>query len=289
LEEDVPAAGSRTLTRAALEPFADMLRKALPKLAAEPIENMMLFWCRDGQVGAVTLDVGDERSCELSPAAVKRALSVNGCETAESVFVLAHNHPSGFALPSRADLQATYAVRAALSESDPDFLDHLVVAKAEPGTAVSIRHGVKLMIETFQAADEAGQPALQATLSPITLISADEERHCAGERAQGLAEVNCLLKEWYVEWNGDCCAWHASLVVIARKDGAVRAEFRGIALNSLRHAIEATNVAPVTDAQCAGYVGAFKRAQEMGFPAVHGFRLFEVNEGLPIPAPGTLN
>lgn len=53
---------------------------------------------------------------------VKRALAVNA-----AAVVLAHNHPSGVAEPSRADEMVTQSVRAALQLVDVRVLDHLVV------------------------------------------------------------------------------------------------------------------------------------------------------------------
>ena len=60
---------------------------------------------------------------------VKRALALNA-----AAVVLAHNHPSGVAEPSRADEALTHALRSALALVDVRVLDHFVVA---PGTVVS--------------------------------------------------------------------------------------------------------------------------------------------------------
>ena len=60
---------------------------------------------------------------------VKRALSLNAASV-----LLAHNHPSGVAEPSRADEALTQALRAALALVDVRVLDHFVVA---PGAVVS--------------------------------------------------------------------------------------------------------------------------------------------------------
>ena len=60
---------------------------------------------------------------------VKRALALNA-----AAVVLAHNHPSGVAEPSRADEALTQALRAALALVDVRVLDHFVVA---PGAVVS--------------------------------------------------------------------------------------------------------------------------------------------------------
>ena len=53
---------------------------------------------------------------------VKRALALNA-----GAVILAHNHPSGTAEPSRADELVTSAVREALQLVDVCVLDHLVV------------------------------------------------------------------------------------------------------------------------------------------------------------------
>ena len=53
---------------------------------------------------------------------VKRALALNA-----GAVVLAHNHPSGAAEPSRADELLTQAVKAALQLVDVRVLDHMVV------------------------------------------------------------------------------------------------------------------------------------------------------------------
>ena len=55
---------------------------------------------------------------------VEMALSAN----ATSV-VLAHNHPSGLALPSADDIQTTYRVAAALEAVEIILSDHIVVSK----------------------------------------------------------------------------------------------------------------------------------------------------------------
>ena len=57
---------------------------------------------------------------------VKRALAHNA-----AAVVLAHNHPSGVAEPSRADEHLTQALRSALALVDARVLDHLVVGQGE--------------------------------------------------------------------------------------------------------------------------------------------------------------
>ena len=57
---------------------------------------------------------------------VKRALELRA-----AAVILAHNHPSGAAEPSRADEYLTQTLKSALALVDVRVLDHLVVAQAE--------------------------------------------------------------------------------------------------------------------------------------------------------------
>lgn len=57
---------------------------------------------------------------------VKRTLALNA-----AAVILAHNHPSGVAEPSRADEQITRRLREALSLVDVRILDHIVVGDGE--------------------------------------------------------------------------------------------------------------------------------------------------------------
>jgi DNA repair protein RadC len=55
---------------------------------------------------------------------VKRALALNA-----AAVLLAHNHPSGVAEPSRADEYLTQTLKSALALVDVRVLDHLVVGR----------------------------------------------------------------------------------------------------------------------------------------------------------------
>lgn len=57
---------------------------------------------------------------------VRRALALNA-----AAVILAHNHPSGVAEPSRADELLTQSLRAALALVDVRVLDHLVVGRGQ--------------------------------------------------------------------------------------------------------------------------------------------------------------
>ncbi len=62
---------------------------------------------------------------------VKRALALNA-----SALILVHNHPSGDATPSKADVSMTYAIRDAAQVLGIALHDHLIIGKA---TEVSFR------------------------------------------------------------------------------------------------------------------------------------------------------
>ena len=53
---------------------------------------------------------------------VKRALQVNA-----AALIIAHNHPSGIAEPSQADINITHRIKHALQTVDIRLLDHLIV------------------------------------------------------------------------------------------------------------------------------------------------------------------
>jgi len=57
---------------------------------------------------------------------VKRALALNA-----GAVVLAHNHPSGLAEPSRADEFLTQTLKSALQLVDVRVLDHLVIGHGQ--------------------------------------------------------------------------------------------------------------------------------------------------------------
>lgn len=71
--------------------------------------------------------------------------------------ILAHNHPSGFALPSRADLQTTIRVKEALALVNVTLIDHMIVAD---GDYVSMAQDEgKLHTGIFEIGDEYDMPS----------------------------------------------------------------------------------------------------------------------------------
>ena len=87
------------------------------------------FWCvwLDAQnrlIDAGELFRGTVTQTSVSPReVVKQALAVNA-----AAVILAHNHPSGFPEPSRADELLTHTLKSALALVDIRVLDHMVIA-----------------------------------------------------------------------------------------------------------------------------------------------------------------
>ena len=70
---------------------------------------------------------GTVNCCSIYPREVaKRCLELNACSV-----VLTHNHPSGNAEPSHADIQITKTIRDILRVLDIRVLDHLIVGDSE--------------------------------------------------------------------------------------------------------------------------------------------------------------
>lgn len=98
-----------------LELFSQERNEAVYQLCLDGKGKLLA--CRrlgSGSASAVTLDV--------------RGVMQNAILFSASSVILAHNHPSGVALPSEADQAATLRVREALATIDVRLLDHIIVA-----------------------------------------------------------------------------------------------------------------------------------------------------------------
>ena len=88
---------------------------------------VMLLDTRHRLIESLELFFGTINSASVHPREVaKVALEKN----ASSVIVV-HNHPSGSAEPSRADIQITKKLKAALEVIDIKLLDHFIIGKGE--------------------------------------------------------------------------------------------------------------------------------------------------------------
>jgi DNA repair protein RadC len=96
------------------------------KLAARPHEVFMALWldAQNRLLLAEELFTGSLTQTSVYPReVVKTALAHNA-----AAVILAHNHPSGVAEPSRADEMLTRTLKEALAMVDVKLLDHFVVA-----------------------------------------------------------------------------------------------------------------------------------------------------------------
>lgn len=108
------------------EAVRDYLRLSL---AHRPYEVFMCLFldARNGLLAAEELFRGSLTQASVYPREVaRRALALNAASV-----IAAHNHPSGHAQPSQADLTLTRVLKQALELIDVHLLDHFVVTAAE--------------------------------------------------------------------------------------------------------------------------------------------------------------
>ena len=89
---------------------------------------------------------------------VKRALDLHA-----AAVILAHNHPSGAAEPSRADESLTQTLKSALALVDVRVLDHLVVGQGAGGLVRRAGPAVKAPIKGGRLHDLGGDPRRRCT------------------------------------------------------------------------------------------------------------------------------
>lgn len=100
------------------------------KLAHRPQEIFMALWldAQNRLIKAEELFAGSLTQTSVYPReVVKAALSHNA-----AAVILAHNHPSGVAEPSRADEALTRSLKDALAMVDVRLLDHFIIAGTTP-------------------------------------------------------------------------------------------------------------------------------------------------------------
>ena len=100
------------------------------RLANRPKEIFMALWldAQNRLLKADELFAGTLTQTSVYPReVVKAALAHNA-----AAVILAHNHPSGMAEPSRADEMLTHSLKDALAMVDVKLLDHFIVAGNAP-------------------------------------------------------------------------------------------------------------------------------------------------------------
>lgn len=110
----------------------------LPYFYGRRNETVFLL-CLDAKCKVLCCKKIGEGSVNSAGVPIRRIVEVAMGVNATSV-VLAHNHPSGIAVPSEEDVATTYRVAAALRAVEISFVDHIVVAEDEFVSMVQSGH-----------------------------------------------------------------------------------------------------------------------------------------------------
>ena len=90
-------------------------------------EEQVCMMCLDAKCKLLDLRKVSEGSVNSTVLPVRRIVEIALAVNATSV-VIAHNHTSGIALPSKEDVQATALLQTALKCVDINLIDHIIVA-----------------------------------------------------------------------------------------------------------------------------------------------------------------
>ena len=102
-------------------------RYLVPYFYGREIETVFLL-CLDAKCKVICCKKVGEGNVNSANIPVRRVVEIALGANASSV-VLAHNHPSGLAIPSTDDVQTTFKMAAALDAIDVVLSDHIVVSK----------------------------------------------------------------------------------------------------------------------------------------------------------------
>ena len=100
------------------------------ELLAGEKKELLYQVCLDGKGKLLSCRCISKGSVGASPVYVRQVVE-NALLSDASAVVLAHNHPSGVALPSENDRAVTLWVRDALNTMDIRLLDHIIVADGD--------------------------------------------------------------------------------------------------------------------------------------------------------------
>ena len=101
----------------------------VPHFFGRKVETVFLL-CLDAKCKVLCCREIGEGSVNAASISVRKVVEAALSANATSV-VLAHNHPSGVALPSADDVQTTRRIAAALSAVEVRLIDHIVVAEGD--------------------------------------------------------------------------------------------------------------------------------------------------------------
>lgn len=101
----------------------------VPRFFGRKLETVFLL-CLDAKCKVLCCREIGEGSVNAASISVRKVVETALSANATTV-VLAHNHPSGIALPSADDVQTTHRVAAALEAVEIKLIDHIVVAEGD--------------------------------------------------------------------------------------------------------------------------------------------------------------
>ena len=101
----------------------------VPRFFGRKVETVFLL-CLDAKCKVLCCREIGEGSVNAASISVRKVVETALSANATTV-VLAHNHPSGVALPSADDVQTTRRIAAALSAVEVRLIDHIVVAEGD--------------------------------------------------------------------------------------------------------------------------------------------------------------
>ena len=127
----IPASGryymvDKTIQSKVLTTVEQCGQYLLPYFFGRNVEMVYLL-CLDAKCKVLCCKEVGEGSVNTAGISVRKIVETALAANATSV-VLAHNHPSGIALPSPEDLQTTKRVATALRAVDIHLVDHIIVA-----------------------------------------------------------------------------------------------------------------------------------------------------------------
>lgn len=96
------------------------------RLCKEKNEIVVSIFCDNKGQFIKTAEI--DRGTSTETAFRTRELVEAAIRCGASKVILAHNHPTGFAVPSQADLNATVDLREVLNQIDIELIDHIIVS-----------------------------------------------------------------------------------------------------------------------------------------------------------------
>lgn len=120
---------SRSIQNKVLPTLEDCANYLVPFFHGRRLETVFLL-CLDAKCKVLCCKEVGEGSVNSAGISVRKIVETALGANASAV-VLAHNHPSGVAIPSGEDIQTTKRIAMALQAVDVQLVDHIVVADAD--------------------------------------------------------------------------------------------------------------------------------------------------------------